>query len=71
MDTSEVRMVNPLNVLALRRIPKLPYIRRYVVIVPSFLLRVGAKMSSWIVKPDHVLVSVQQASDVIDSADAP
>ncbi len=54
-DIRRVRVVNPLNVLWLRRIRRLPNIRQYVVVTPSRLVRLMLRLSSWLVRVDRVV----------------
>ena len=58
-DTSAVRAAHPLNLLLLRRIGRLPYLRRYVVIAPSRAVRMLILASSLLVRPDVVLRSIE------------
>src|SRR5439155_6345326 len=57
VDTSRVTIVNPLNPIWLRRIKRLPNLRRYVVIAPSRFARFMMRLSSWIVRPDRIVAS--------------
>lgn len=59
-DTTCVRFANPLNVIWLRRIRKLPNVSRYFVIAPSAAVRRAMRWTKWVMKPDRVVSSMSE-----------
>lgn len=64
-DATAVRMVHPANVLELRRIPALPNLRRYVVITRSRAQRLLIASGRWLVSPDAVVATTEEALEQI------
>jgi hypothetical protein len=65
VDTTAVRLPNPVNPLLLRRIRSLPNIRGYVVIAPSGVMRAAATMFRWLVRPNAVVRSESEALELV------
>jgi hypothetical protein len=60
-DTSQVRFVNPLNPITLRRIQRLPNVSGYVVIAPSAFVRFGLMLVRWLLKQNVVVRTEPEA----------
>lgn len=70
VDTIGVKIANPLNVFWLRRIHKLPNLRRYIVITPAFfLVRMLIPLVSFLVRPDVILTSKEELNRLYDFTD--
>ncbi len=61
VDVTRVRFAHPLNVLELRRIPKLEHLRRYVVVTPS-------RVQRWLIRSGRLFVSPDAIVDQVDEA---
>ena len=68
VDTTAVRVPNPLNALLLRQIRSLPHIRGYLVIAPGAAVRAGAKLLSWLVRPNAIVRDEAEAFDRVSRA---
>lgn len=55
VDTSKVKVANPLNPFYLRKLQKLKLMKEYIVYAPSRFVRMMLKLSGWISRPDRVL----------------
>jgi hypothetical protein len=55
VDTTYVRVANPLNPLWLRKIRGLPNLRRYLVVAPNPAVRAMIRAMGWLVRPDQIL----------------
>ncbi len=55
VDTSKVKVANPLNPFYLRKLQELKFMQEYIVYAPSLFVRVMLQLSSWISRPDRVL----------------
>lgn len=55
VDTSKVKIANPLNPFYLRELKKLKLMKEYIVYAPSFFVRIMLNLSSWISQPDRVI----------------
>lgn len=55
VDAENVLFPNPLNLLYLSQIKKLPNKKKYIIYAPSFVVRTLGKLTSFIVKPDLIL----------------
>lgn len=59
-DTTRVRIANPLNVFVLRRIRQMPNLVSYIAIAPSPAVQRAIRWTSWIVRPDRVVSSMDE-----------
>lgn len=67
VDTTGVKIANPLNVFWLRKIHQLPNLRRYIVITPAFfLVRMLIPLVSFLVRPDVILSSEEALNRLYD-----
>lgn len=55
VDTSQVIFPNPLNLFLLIKIKRLPGSPRYGIYAPSKIVRLMAKLTSFIIRPDLVI----------------
>lgn len=55
VDTSKVKVVNPLNPFFLSGLKQFSEMKEYVVYAPSTFVRLAIKSSSWINKPDRII----------------
>ncbi len=63
VNTTNIRIANPLNPLILRAIRKLNNLGLYIVIVPNPFIRLLVYLSRWINKPDFVFKSLDECTD--------
>ncbi len=61
VDTSALRMANPLNLLYLRRIPALPNLRGYIVVAPKRWVRLLMALASPLLRPTAILTAREPA----------
>lgn len=66
VNTEHVIFPNPLNLFFLRQIKDLPSISEYVVFAPSLVVRVLAKLTGFIIKPDRVLKTRKELLSLIE-----
>lgn len=55
VDTSEVKVVNPINPFLLKGLKRFSNMKEYVVYAPSPIVRLMIQLSSWINKPNRVI----------------
>ncbi len=55
VDTSEVKVVNPINLFLLKGLKRFSNMKEYVVYAPSPIVRLMIQLSNWINKPDRVI----------------
>ncbi|MDA1264861.1 MAG: hypothetical protein O2816_07270 [Planctomycetota bacterium] len=53
-DTTGVKVVHPLNLLQLRRIPDLSHLAHYLVLAPRLPIRAAIRLARPIVRPERV-----------------
>ena len=61
VDTTGVLVPNPLNVVYLRRIRRLPQLQGFVVVAPRRALRLVARVLAPVSRPDAVVASLPEA----------
>jgi hypothetical protein len=64
VDTSSVRLINPINPLFTRRLLRLPNIRAYIAIAPRWI-RVLAWIGRPIFRPTHLVRTEAEALDIV------
>ena len=60
VDTTAVRLANPMNPLWLRRVRALPNLARYFVVAPSLPVRVAIRAARALVRPDAVVARASE-----------
>lgn len=65
VNTKNVKFPNPLNLLCLSKIKKLPYMKEYIIYAPSMIVRFLGRLTSFIIKPDIVLNEEKQFQELI------
>lgn len=60
VDTEKVLFPNPVNLFYLKEIKKLPNLNQYIIYAPNPAFRLLQKMTSFIMKPDKVLVNQEE-----------
>lgn len=55
VDTSKVKVVNPINPFLLKGLSRFSNMKEYVVYAPSPIVRLMIKLSAWINRPDRVI----------------
>lgn len=58
VDTTHLRFANPLNLIWLRRIPRLPNLGNYIVIAPKRWTRILIALAAPFVRPTRVVRSL-------------
>ena len=65
-DTTRVTLVNPLNIVWLRRISRLPHLVQYIVIAPRWIQFLG-RLSTGLLRPTALVSTVAEALSLLDS----
>jgi hypothetical protein len=65
VNSTSVLFPNPLNLLYLKKIKSLPYLKQYVIYAPSTMVRALVILASFIVKPDLILKSEDEYQNFI------
>ncbi len=55
VDTSKVKVVNPINPFLLKGLKQFSKMKEYVVYAPSPIVRLMLQLTNWINKPDRVI----------------
>lgn len=67
LDTSKVKIVNPINPFLLRGLSQLSKMKEYVVYAPSPMVRTMIILTSWINKPDRIIKSYDTLQSELNS----
>jgi hypothetical protein len=59
-DTSDVKLVNPLNLFYLKEVKKIKHLKQIVVYAPNPLNQMLLRLASWIVKPDRIITEPRE-----------
>lgn len=57
VDTSEVIIANPINLIFLRSVKSLPNLSLYIIFAPSFISRFLIGVGKFIITPDQIITS--------------
>jgi len=55
VNTSQVKIINPTNPFLLKRLLKFKKMKEYIVYAPNLMVRVGLRLTNWLLKADKVL----------------
>ena len=67
VDTEDVIFPNPLNLIYLKEIKKLPFLNKYIIFAPNPLVRFVSKFTKFLIEPDLVITKHKDLEDLLKS----